>query len=702
MSKHLKRIALAGNPNSGKSSLFNKLTGLNQKTGNYPGITVDKKTGRLKHIAEITDLPGTYSIYARSEDERVVIRELAEDKENRFDLVLVVVDASNIRRQLLLFTQIRDLGVPCALVVNMADILEKNAWTLHVDRLEEELNTKVFLLSARSGKGIQELKSYLKHFSKDDYRFASQNSFVDDNPELGSFLKDLSELLGIKHSFLAWQYVSQLHMLESLDKELRNQVEQLVQKHKINVSKYLTAGISYRFEQIDRVVNTCLERKTELKQVNITRSIDKVLTHKVFGFAFFILILLMVFQAVFSWASVPMDFIDEQMGELSAFLSTELPKGFINSLLTKGLLPGLTGILIFVPQIALLFLFISILEETGYMSRVVFIMDCLLRPFGLNGKSVVPLLSGAACAIPAVMAARTIENPRERLLTVLVTPFMTCAARIPIYTILIALVVPTGYFYGIHYQAMALFGMYALGAGTALFASWVLHRVMRAKAEGNLLMEMPLYKLPSAKNTLFTVYEKSKTFVTEAGKVILAIALILWIMASNGPNEQFDKAEQQIAETSSAIPGSPAFEAQVEAYKLEHSYIGYLGKGIEPLIRPLGYDWKIGIALITSFAAREVFVGTMGTIYGLGSNSDEASSIKTKMREDVNQRTGKALFSFPVAISLLLFYAFALQCMSTIAVVYRELKSWRYPLYQLIAMTALAYLSALLAYQLLS
>jgi ferrous iron transport protein B len=688
------RVALVGNPNAGKSSVFNRLTGLRQKTGNYPGVTVDKKTGYFSMAngrrVELTDLPGTYSIYARSADERIVISQLL--KPESFDLVIVVADATNLRRHLLLYTQVRDLGLPVLLVINMFDLLEKNGWKLHVDRLAERLGTSVIALSARTGNGIDQLKKAIQEPIKP--ALPARYDFIEKNPDFSQRLNQLQNITDTPYPFRAWQYAAQPFLCTDLSPETGKKVMQWVAQFDLSVPRLQAEGIATRFAQIDTCTDACLERTSELRQQKITRALDRILVHPILGFVIFFGLLLLMFQAIFSWSAWPMDAIDEGMAALGFWLSKSLPDMFLTRLLTDGLLPGITGVLIFVPQIGLLFLFISLLEESGYMARVVFIMDRLLRPFGLNGRSVVPLISGAACAIPAIMSARTIDNEKERVLTILVTPFITCSARLPIYVILIALVVPASATWaGISIQAWALMALYLLGAFTALGASWVINRIMKKNTGDGFVMEMPLYKTPQWKNVAVTLYERSMAFVTGAGKIILSIAMVLWLLASFGPNDKFYHPEKYLPQ---------ATEDRLAAYRLEHSFIGYFGKGIEPAIAPLGYNWKIGIALLTSFAAREVFVGTMATIYGLGEDGENESGIIERMRTDTDPATGAPIFGFATAVSLLLFYAFAMQCMSTLAIVKRELKSWKYPVLQLIFMTALAYLSAWMSYAILS
>lgn len=690
------RIALVGNPNSGKSTVFNLLTGLRQKTGNYPGVTVDKRTGNFylpdKRLAELTDLPGAYSLYARSADERVVIDELIS--EPSYDCVVVVADATNLRRHLLLYTQIRDLGLRTILLLNMNDLLEDNGWTLDVKTLASCLQTPVILFSARSGQGLSDLMSQLA--VPDKITVPAEMNFEPDDKVFKQFLDALQFITKTSCPFKAWQYAAQPHLQQNLEPSKRSEIDRLLVDLQISIAHYQTEGIARRFKAIDKVLDKCLTNTSEIRQRRTTAALDRIMVNPFFGFVLFFVLLLLIFQAIFSWSAIPMDAIDSWMALLGGRLSDALPQTFWASLLTDGLLPGITGVIIFVPQIALLFLFISLLEESGYMARVVFIMDRLLRPFGLNGKSVVPLMSGAACAIPAIMAARTIENEKERLLTILVTPFITCSARLPIYVILIALVVPAdAKFWGIGLQAWSLMGLYLLGAATALGASWVLDRMIKRTDNEGFFMEMPLYKMPQWKNIGLTIYERSMAFVTGAGKIILSISLLLWVLASLGPNDKFYHPEAYIRDT------HPTPEV-IAAYRLEHSFIGYFGKGIEPVIEPLGYNWKIGIALLTSFAAREVFVGTMATIYGLEDGGENSSGIISQMRAEINPSTGAPVFTLATAVSLLLFYAFAMQCMSTLAIVKRELKSWKYPLMQFIFMTLMAYFSAFAAFATLS
>jgi ferrous iron transport protein B len=430
--------------------------------------------------------------------------------------------------------------------------------------------------------------------------------------------------------------------------------------------------------------------------------LDRLLTHKIWGYLIFFVILFGIFQSIFEWSKIPMDFIDETFASLSSLADNNLPPGAFTNLISQGIIPGIGGILIFIPQITFLFLFISILEESGYMSRVVFLMDKIMRKFGLSGKSVVPLISGTACAIPAIMATRNIENWKERLITILVTPFTTCSARLPVYAIIIGLVIPDQYILGfLNLQGLTLMLLYLIGFGMAIFSAYVLHKVLKLNCKTFFVVEMPNYKLPMFKNVAINVVEKTKAFVFGAGKIILSISIILWFLASNGPSKNFSNAQTIIeSKTENSNLSALELENKVASYKLENSYIGIMGKTIEPAISPLGYDWKIGIAIISSFAAREVFVGTLATIYSVG-GSDNETTIKNKMAAEVHPETGEKIFNFASGISLLLFYAFAMQCVSTLAVTKKETNSWKWPLGQLIFMSGFAYIVALLAYQIL-
>ena len=698
MSKQI-NVALIGNPNTGKTSVFNALTGLNQKVGNYPGITVEKKEGICKLPrgvkAHILDLPGTYSLNATSLDENVVIELMLNKNDKDFpDVAIVVADVENLKRNLLLFTQVKDLGIPTILVINMADRMSRKGISLDIPLLEERLKTKIALVSTRKGEGIEKIKSLIC-----DYKHLSTE------PCLNASLIDPEYFNGLRRAFpnhdlyKLWLVITQDVNFANLDRKLVADASSFSTHSKSALKRLQQKETIMRYQFINGVL-----KEGYAVDVNVAKgfraTLDRILTHKVWGYLIFFMILLVIFQAIYDWSSYPMDFIDELFASLSEWVKTTLPAGAFTSLIAEGIVPGLGGIVIFIPQIAFLFLFISILEETGYMSRVVFLMDRVMRRFGLSGKSVVPLISGTACAIPAVMATRNIENWKERLITILVTPFTTCSARLPVYLIIIALVIPDTRVFGMNLQGLTLMMLYLLGFGMAVFSAWVLNKILKIRSRSFFVVEMPNYKLPLFKNVAITVVEKTKSFVFGAGKIILAISIILWFLASNGPSDTFDQAETRVAELEDVQGLTPAeFSNKVSAYKLQESYIGIMGKAIEPVISPLGYDWKIGIAVISSFAAREVFVGTLATIYSVG--SDEEETIKRRMQAEVNPVTGKALFNLASGISLLLFYAFAMQCMSTLAVVKKETNTWKWPVIQLIFMTIFAYVVAFIAYQLL-
>ncbi|MEO9892617.1 ferrous iron transport protein B [Aurantibacter sp.] len=736
MSSKQINVALIGNPNTGKTSVFNALTGLKQKVGNYPGITVEKKEGICKLPrgvkAHILDLPGTYSLNTTSLDESVVVELLLNKNDKDYpDVAIVVSDIENLKRNLLLFTQIQDLRVPTILVINMADRMIKRGITIDVPALEAKLNTKIALASTRKGTGINQIKELIA-----DYKSLPIASNIDTVKIAPDYFERLKKIFPNEDVYKLWLVITQdVNFMPIVKKTIKDDAH-FNTKTKAELKKMQHRETVLRYKFINESLKETLTIDSTAAK-GLRASLDKVLTHKVFGYLIFFIILLTIFQAIYDWSSYPMDFIDENFASASEWVKNTLPAGALTNLLAEGILAGIGGVVIFIPQIAFLFFFIAILEESGYMSRVVFLMDKLMRPFGLSGKSVVPLISGTACAIPAVMATRNIDNWKERLITILVVPFTTCSARLPVYLIIIALVIPEGSFLGVSYQALTLMLLYLLGFGMAIFSAMVLNKILKIRSGSFFVMEMPNYKLPLPKNVIYTVWEKTKSFVLGAGKIILAISIVLWFLGSNGISEKFKNADSIVKEriSKTGLPElhqsnidahllsyktelgtnistqsladsleihkktlyNKAIEQEISSYKLEHSYIGYMGKAIEPLVKPLGYDWKIGIAVITSFAAREVFVGTLATIYSVG--NDEEETIKNRMAAEINQDNNKPLFNLASGISLLLFYAFAMQCMSTLAIVKRETNTWKWPMAQLVFMSIFAYIVALIAYQ---
>ena len=643
------KIALVGNPNTGKSSIFNLLTGLRQHVGNFPGITVDKKTGKIKigdQDHELIDLPGTYSIYPRSKDEEVVYDSLSKkDSENYPDAVIVVADASNLERNLLLFSQVYDLGLPTLMVLNMTDVAKKQGKEYHFDKLEV---------------------------------LYPEASIVESNARIG-FGKDRI-IEGISNLKPRSRVTNRLADLTDISAQEEETAE--------------------RFASIQESLKHIESKPTKTA---VMSNWEKLLVHPIFGYVIFALVLITIFQFIFAFASIPMDLIDGAFSSWSGWMTEVMPAGVFTDLITQGIIPGLGGVVIFIPQIALLFFFIAILEETGYLARVVFIMDRLMRPLGLNGKSVVPLMSSIACAIPGVMAARTISDWKERLITILVAPLMSCSARIPVYTLLIAIVIPNETVFGfMNVQGLVLFGLYMLGTLFALLVALILKVIIKSKEQGFLLLELPEYKAPRWKNVGLTVWEKVRIFVWDAGKVILAISIILWALASYGPSDRIsDSVEQAHVEAKEQSLSEAETDQLIASVKLENSYIGILGKTIEPVIEPIGYDWKIGISLIASFAAREVFVGSMATIYSVEDDGDKNKTLVEKMKGQ-KREDGTPVYTLAAGSSLMVFYVFAMMCMATLAVVKRETKSWKWPLIQVGYMGVLAYLGAWITFIILS
>jgi ferrous iron transport protein B len=699
MSKQI-NVALIGNPNTGKTSVFNALTGLNQKVGNYPGITVEKKEGICKLPrgvkAHIIDLPGTYSLNASSLDENVVIELLLNKNDKDFpDVAVVVSDVENLKRNLLLFTQIKDLEIPAILVINMSDRMRYKGISLDIAYLETELQTKIALISTRKNEGIEELKLLISNYKELSVKPCLDASIIDIE-----YFDRLRKAFPNQLLYKLWLVITQDVNFGKTDRKELSAIASFKTKSESDLKRLQQKETIKRYQFIN---NTLKNGQTiDVSQARDLRSkFDRVLMHNIWGYVIFGIILLSIFQAIYDWSSIPMELIDGAFAALSEWIKLTFPTGGkVTNLVAEGIIPGLGGIIIFIPQIAFLFLFISVLEESGYMSRVVFLMDRIMRKFGLSGKSVVPLISGTACAIPAIMATRNIESWKERLITILVTPFTTCSARLPVYLIIIGLVIPQGRIIGLSYQALTLMLLYLIGFGAAIISAFILNKILKIKSKTFFVVEMPNYKLPMLKNVILTVIEKTKSFVFGAGKIILAISIVLWFLASYGPGEAFNDAENIVkTEYASQNLSEEDLQQKIASHKLEHSFIGITGQAIEPAISPLGYDWKIGIAIVSSFAAREVFVGTLATIYSVG--NDNVETITNRMAKEVNPKNGQPLFNFASGISLLLFYAFAMQCMSTLAIVKRETNSWKWPILQLVIMTAFAYIVALIAFQLL-
>lgn len=697
------RVALAGKPNSGKSSLFNQLTGLNQKIGNFPGVTVDKRTGICnlddKTQAEIIDLPGIYSLYPRTLDEKIVAEILADKNNSHYpDCVVLVADATNLKNSLLLLTQLIDLKLPTVLALNMMDLAAQSGQSIDLQELATSLDIPVVMINARSGDGVDGLRMALKQKLK-----PSSKTIFQIDSEIRNLVSKIKERFHLTTDYEAYQFLQQTENLSFLNEQERNYIREEAKANQFFQHKYQGAETVMRYGFIQDLLNKVILKTSDPEWKKFSYRIDKVLTHKVWGYLIFFSVLFLIFQSIFAWAQIPMDFIDQSFARLSSIADNNLPDGPLFDLISQGVVPGIGGIIIFIPQIVILFACISVLEESGYMARVVFLMDKIMRKFGLSGKSVVPLISGLACAIPAIMATRTIDNWKDRLITIFVTPFMSCSARLPVFTILVALIIPDDKIFGFfNYQGLVLMALYILGFLAAIFSAMALKFLIKTRERSYLIMELPTYRKPRWANVGYTVLEKTKAFVFEAGKIILAISIVLWVLASYGPGNNMQEAEQKVvSDISSQGLSEQEIQDRIAAYKLEHSYAGIIGKSIEPVIRPLGYDWKIGIALITSFAAREVFVGTVATIYSLGS-SDDQLTIKTRLKSEINPETGGPRYTPAVGLSLLVFYTLAMQCMSTLAVVKRETKGWKWPAIQLAYMTALAYLSAFLVYQSLS
>jgi len=698
------KIALVGNPNSGKSSLFNSLTGLNQKVGNFPGVTVDKKTG-ISHIAEglnvhVIDLPGTYSLYPKSADERVTYDVLLNShSKDKPDMIVVIADASNLKRNLLFCSQIMDLKMPVVIALTMMDIARQKGITIDTAGLQRMMGVPVIPINPRKNRGISLLKKTIAELKQSN--IPAPADFIDTPALTGEWINEIQQVCQLDSAYSALHVVCNYTELTWLNAAQRMRIAALLGEVKFHKSKVQAEEIMQRYQRIGTIMQQCVVEDSPIKKMVLSDKLDKILLHPLWGNLTLLFVLFVLFQSIFWLAAYPMTWVEQGFSAAGGWLNTVMPDNFVKDLLINGLLAGISGIAVFIPQIMILFGFITILEDSGYMARISFLTDRLMRSVGLNGRSVMPLISGMACAVPAIMATRTIQNRKERLITIMVTPLMSCSARLPVYSILIGLVIPDKYYLGfISLQGMVFMGLYLLGFFMALIVARVLNFIVRVQERTFFLMELPVYRAPRWKNAGITMIEKAKIFVRDAGKVIIVISLVLWALASYGPGKQMRAVDEKYAQLQQERPEQKTeLQKQYATEKLEHSYAGIMGHAIEPAIRPMGFDWKIGIALITSFAAREVFVGTMATLYSVGDEGAGQTTLREKMR-DAKRPDGSPVYTLATGLALLIFYVFAMQCMSTLAIVKRETRSWKYPVIQFIYMGAIAYVCAFIVYQL--
>jgi ferrous iron transport protein B len=614
-------------------------------------------------------------------------------------LVVIILDATNLKRNLLLYSQVADLKIPVIVALNMMDLAKRSGIDIDINLFSKKLGVPVIPISARKVEGIDKLKTAISFANK----IALQEASIDVETIAPQLIAQISQELQLDNPYFALQLAHQHETIKFLSTEQSDRIEELEKEFSFHSQKAQATETIARYNFINDLLYDTVKVPETAKDETVSNKIDKILTHKIFGFVIFLAVLLFMFQSIFAWSAYPMEKIADLFVWVQNTLHSLLPAGPLTGLLVDGVIGGLSGVMVFIPQIAILFAFISILEDTGYMSRVTFMMDKLMRKVGLNGKSVVPLIGGFACAVPSIMSTRTIENWKDRMITIMVTPLVTCSARLPIYTLLIALVVPNKNVWWIfNMQGLALTGMYVFSLISAIIVAFAFKLILKGRERGYFIMELPVYRMPRWKNVAFSMYDRSKAFVLQAGKVIIAVSVILWVLASYGPGNRFEKIDQKYKQPQyTQHLSADEISKESGSEKLENSYAGVLGHVIEPVIRPLGFDWKIGIALITSFAAREVFVGTMATIYSVEGSAEKMESVQKKMGAAKNAQTGKPVFSLAVAFSLMMFYAFAMQCASTVAVVYRETKNWRWPAIQFAYMTVLAYAASWLAYTLL-
>jgi len=696
-------IALVGNPNSGKSSLFNSLTGLNQKVGNFPGVTVDKKTGSCriseKRSATIIDLPGTYSLYPKRADEWVAYRVLlGQDEDIKPDMVLLVADASNLKRNLLFCSQIIDLKIPVVIALTMVDLAKKKDTEIDIAGLERELGVSIVPVNPRKNKGIPQLKKSID-FLIDNLQGGIPSDFIDMYSLAEKPVQAIKQLMpGISNYAAVHHLINHEHF--KLNNSLQKNIEQVEVDNKFNATKTQAEEIVMRYARIKRIMQQTVVEGDPLQKTLFTEKLDNILLDRKWGYLILIFVLFLLFQSVFWIAHYPMDAIEWSFGKISGWLTNVLPQGWFSDLFINGFVAGLSGIMVFVPQIMILFGIITLLEDTGYMARIGFLTDKLMRKVGLNGKSVMPMISGFACAVPAIMSARSIENRKERLLTIMITPLMSCSARLPVYTILIALVIPSKlYFVFLSLQGLVMMALYLLGTVMALIVAYIMKWFINIKEKSFFILELPVYRSPRWKNVAFTMVEKAKIFLFDAGKVIIVISMLLWGLSTYGPKSKMGAVTAKYEQLKQNNPLQvDELDKQYKTELLQNSFAGSLGKTIEPVIRPLGYDWKIGIALITSFAAREVFVGTMATLYSVGEDAKQNSNTLTQKMEAARRPDGSKVYDLATGLSLLVFYVLAMQCMSTLAIVKRETRSWKWPTIQLVYMTGLAYLISWVVY----